>query len=47
MLIRCDNYQSINYHIDKVIDKVDFNMKENWGATHYLSTDFKRYGEIL
>ena len=32
--------QALNYHIDKVIDKVDFNMKENWGATHYLSTDF-------
>ena len=23
-----------------MIDRVDFNMKNNWSATHYLSTDF-------
>ena len=34
------DYQVLNYHIDKVIDRVDFNMKNNWSATHYLSTDF-------
>ncbi len=34
------DYQSLNYHIDKVIDKVDFNYNKGWGATHYISTDF-------
>ena len=38
------NSQVINYHIDKVIDKVDFKMKDNWGSTHYLSTDFTKGG---
>ena len=36
-----DNYQSINYQIDKVMDKVDFKMVDRWGPTHYISTDFK------
>ena len=36
------NSQVINYHIDKVIDKVDFQMNDNWGMTHYLSTDFMK-----
>jgi uncharacterized protein (TIGR02466 family) len=36
------DYKTINYHIDKVIDRVDFNMKDEWGSTHYLSTDFSK-----
>ena len=34
------DHKVLNYHIDKVIDKINFNMKDTWGATHYLSTDF-------
>ena len=34
------DYQVLNYHIDKVLDRVNFNHKDEWGATHYLSTDF-------
>ena len=30
----------IRYHIDKIIDRVKFSMKKEWGNTHYLSTDF-------
>ena len=37
-----DNYQSINYQIDKVIDKIDFKMIDRWGPTHYLSSDFSK-----
>jgi uncharacterized protein (TIGR02466 family) len=34
------DYQSLNYHIDKVIDKVDFNDTiEKWGPTFYMSID--------
>ena len=35
-----DNHEVVNYHIDKVIDKVDFKMVGRWGSTHYISTDF-------
>jgi uncharacterized protein (TIGR02466 family) len=41
------DYRALNYHIDKVIDKVDFNYKKEWGATHYLSTDFMKETNIL
>ena len=41
------DYQSLNYHIDKVIDKVDFNYKKEWGATHYISTDFMKRINII
>ena len=41
-----DNYQSINYQIDKVIDKVDFKMVDRWAPTHYISTDFEGNGEV-
>ena len=41
------DYQSLNYHIDKVIDKVDFNYKKEWGATHYMSTDFMKKINII
>ncbi len=34
------DHKILNYQIDKVIDKIEFNMKDDWGATHYLSTDF-------
>ena len=42
-----DDYQVVNYHIDKIIDKVHFNMKEKWGATHYLSTDFSSKSNVI
>ena len=41
------DYQSLNYHIDKVIDKVDFNYNKGWGATHYISTDFMKRINII
>ena len=34
---RVDNFETIQEEIDKCIDKVDFRMRKNWGATHYLS----------
>ena len=34
-----NDYKTINYHIDKIIDKVDFKTGV-WGATHAISTDF-------
>tara|TARA_B100000287_G_scaffold426678_1_gene475013 strand:- start:37 stop:609 length:573 start_codon:yes stop_codon:yes gene_type:complete len=40
------DYQSINYQIDKVIDKVDFKMVDRWGPTHYISTDFTSTKEV-
>mgnify|MGYP001159924072 FL=1 len=33
--------KEINKQIDDIIDDVDFNTKEGWSPTHYLSTDFK------
>ena len=39
--------EAIKYHIDKIIDKVDINMKKEWGNTHYLSTDFKSNPNVL
>ena len=41
------DYQSLNYHIDKVIDKVDFYYNKGWGATHYISTDFMKEINII
>ena len=41
------DYQTLNYYIDKVIEKVDFHYKDNWGATHYLSTDFVDHLNII
>ena len=41
-----NDYQSINYQIDKVIDKVDFKMVDRWGPTHYISTDFTSTKEV-
>jgi len=33
-------YNAINSHLDKIIDDVNFNMKSDWGSTHYISTNF-------
>ena len=41
------DYQVLNYHIDKVIEKVDFNQKEEWGTTNYISTDFMGHPQII
>jgi uncharacterized protein (TIGR02466 family) len=38
------DYQVINYHIDKVIDRVKFNSTDKWGKTHLISTDFSKKG---
>ena len=35
------DYQTINYHIDKVIDKVNF-ILDKWGKTHLISTNFTK-----
>ena len=32
--------KDIQNEIDKIIDEVKFDLKEEWGHTHYLSTDF-------
>ena len=37
----CNDYQVLNYHIDKKINKVKFSYKSDWGRTHLLSTDFQ------
>ena len=39
--------EAIKYHIDKIIDKVDFNMMKEWGDTHYISTDFRSNPNVL
>ena len=36
------DYQTINYHIDKVIDKVKFYSPNKWGKTHLLSINFTK-----
>ena len=41
-----DNFQSLNYHIDKVIHKIKFYRIEGWGSTHLLSTDFSKNDKI-
>ena len=33
-------YNAINSYLDKIIDDVNFNMKSDWGSTHYISTNF-------
>ncbi len=32
-----DNFDAIQYEIDKAAEKVNFNMRPDWGHTHYLS----------
>ncbi len=42
-----NDWQSINYGIDKVLDKVNFEIKEDWGKTHYISTDFSNKSSTI
>ena len=37
-----DDYQTINYCIDKVIDNVKFYSLDKWGKTHLISIDFSQ-----
>ena len=41
-----DNFQSLNYRLDKVIHKVKFYKIEGWGSTHLLSTNFSKNDKI-
>ena len=41
------DYQTINYHIDKVIDKVNFHSIDKWGKTHLISTNFIKTVNII
>ena len=36
------DYQTINYHIDKVMDKLKFYSLDTWGKTHLISIDFTK-----
>lgn len=42
-----NDWQSINYGISKVLDKVNFEIKEDWGKTHYISTDFSNKSSTI
>ena len=42
----CRDHQVLNYHIDRVIDKVKFLYKPDWGRTHLLSTDFSHHNIV-
>ena len=41
------DYQTINYHIDKVIDKVNFYSIDKWGKTHLISTNFTKKVNVI
>tara|TARA_R100000152_G_C6728389_1_gene153387 strand:+ start:396 stop:977 length:582 start_codon:yes stop_codon:yes gene_type:complete len=42
------DYQSLNYHIEKVMPKIEyFDMGELWGSSHFTTSDFKQRDNIL
>ena len=42
-----NDFEVLNSHIDKVIDKIDFNLNVHRDKPCYISTDFRTHNNII